>query len=164
MERGGEVITRVVQGRAERWIIPEIKENVARGTFIATDDANAFQNLGVKGGYTHEVVNHSAKEYVRGRVHTNTIEAFWSMVKRTIEGTHIWVSKKYLPTYLREIEYRWNLRDQPSLMFELLIQAFPGRRWLRQHRVKQLIEAVLRLVFFHRASRLVEGQAHWRLH
>jgi hypothetical protein len=75
-------------------------------------------------GYRHERVNHSAKEYVRGEWHTNTIEGFWSMVNRTVAGTHIHVSAKYLPTYLGEIEYRWNLRKRPDLMFPLLLASF----------------------------------------
>src|SRR5437879_2728819 len=70
----------------------------------------------------------SAKEYVRGDVHTNSIESFWSQVKRGINGTYVWVSKKHLQLYLREFEYRHNLRRQPALMFELLLQAFPKVR------------------------------------
>lgn len=63
-----------------------------------------------------------------GDVHTNIIEAFWGNVKRGINGTYVWVSKKHLQTYLREFEYRHNLRQQPHLMFELLLQAFPKVR------------------------------------
>jgi hypothetical protein len=73
--------------------------------------------------HNHEAVNHSAKEYVRGDIHTNTIESFWSQVKRGINGTYVWVSKKHLQLYLREFEYRH--KKQPRLMFELLLQAFP---------------------------------------
>jgi len=76
-------------------------------------------------GFDHQTVDHSAKEYVRGDVHTNNIEAFWANVKRGINGTYVWVSKKHLQTYLREFEYRHNLRQQPHLTFELLLQAFP---------------------------------------
>lgn len=76
-------------------------------------------------GFEHAAFDHSAKEYVRGDVHTNSIEPFWSQVKRGISGTYVWVSKKHLQTDLREFEYRHNLRKQPALMFELLLQAFP---------------------------------------
>ena len=68
------------------------------------------------------------EEYVRGDVHTNSIESFWSHVKRGINGTYVWISKKHLQLYLREFEYRHNLRKQPALMFELLLQAFPKVR------------------------------------
>ena len=79
-------------------------------------------------GYRHGVVNHSIKEYVRGDVHTNTIEAFWANVKRGIKGTYVWVSKKHLQNYLREFEYRHNLRRQPALMFSLLVSSFSQER------------------------------------
>ncbi len=69
-----------------------------------------------------------AKEYVRGSVHTNTIEAFWANLKRGIKGTYVWVSKKHLQSYLREFEYRHNLRHAPYLIFDCLLQAFPKVR------------------------------------
>lgn len=124
LERGGEVITRVVPNRSGATINRTIFENVRPGTHIVTDEGKPFINIS-RFGYRHSWVNHSAKEWVRGPVHTNTIEAFWAMVKRTISGTHIWVSEKHLPKYLAETEFRWNLRKQPSLMFDLLLQAFP---------------------------------------
>lgn len=124
VERGGEVITRVVPDRSAPRIVGILREHVRLGSRIATDEALAFKSLGSH-GYRHETVNHAAKEWARGDTHTNTIEAFWSMVKRTISGTHIWVSPKHLPKYLGEIEYRWNLRRTPSLMFDLLLASFP---------------------------------------
>lgn len=71
------------------------------------------------------MVSHKSEEYVRGSVHTNTIEAFWSNFKRSIAGTYVAVSKKHLQTYLREFEYRHNLRKSPHLMMDVLLQAFP---------------------------------------
>ncbi len=79
-------------------------------------------------GYEHEAVNHSAKEYMRGDVHTSTIEAFWANMKRGISGTYVWVSKKHLQTYLREFEYRHSLRRTPYLMFDCLLHVFPKVR------------------------------------
>ena len=123
VERDGEVITRVIPDRQEATVIPLIVQNVKRGARIATDEAKAFLAISAH-GFRHSTVNHAAKEYVRGDTHTNTIEGFWAVVKRTIKGTHVWVSKKYLPLYLGEIEYRFNLRRSPSVMFDLLVQAF----------------------------------------
>ena len=71
--------------------------------------------------YNHESVNHSEKEYVRGDAHTNTIESYWSLLKRGINGTYIHVSKKHLQKYLWEFEYRHNLRRSPHLMVDLLL-------------------------------------------
>jgi transposase len=62
---------------------------------VHTDEASNFKLLTEKYGYDHEAVDHSAKEYVRGDVHTNSIESFWSQVKRGINGTYVWVSKKH---------------------------------------------------------------------
>lgn len=122
-ERGGDVVTRIIPDRSEFQTTPVIKEFVRPGSKLTTDDWTAYRRLNEE-GYRHERVNHSAKEYVRGEWHTNTIEGFWSMVNRTIAGTHIHVSSKYLPAYLGEIEYRWNLRKDPHLMFPLLMASF----------------------------------------
>jgi transposase len=128
IERGGDVLTRHVQDRANSTIVPHIVKYVKAGSRISTDDWTGYNALVERHGYDHETVNHSAKEYVRDDIHTNSIESFWSQVKRGINGTYVWVSKKHLQTYLREFEYRHNLRRQPALMFELLLQAFPKVR------------------------------------
>jgi len=124
VERGGEVITRVVESRRGNHVTPHIAEHVKTGSRVATDEARAFLALR-HNGYRHGTVNHSQQEYVRGDVHTNTIEAFWGSVKRAIQGTYISVSKKHLPTYLQEFEFRYNLRNHPHLMIEALMLAFP---------------------------------------
>jgi transposase len=124
VERRGEIITRVIPDRREVTVASEIIGAVAYGARVATDEAKAFMHLR-QYGYAHGTVNHAAKEYVRGEVHTNTIEGFWSWLKRGVNGTHVWVSPKHLPKYLGEFEYRFNLRKQPALMFELLLRAFP---------------------------------------
>jgi transposase len=88
-----------------------------------TDDAQVYNGLDIQ-GYAHESVNHSAEEYVRGDAHTNTIESFWSMLRRSINGTYIHVSKKHLQKYLWEFEYRHNLRHSPDLILPALLQVF----------------------------------------
>ncbi|MBX3492030.1 MAG: IS1595 family transposase [Parvibaculum sp.] len=124
VERGGDVITRIVAERGGFFVVPRIIEHVKPGSRIATDEAGAFKGLADE-GFRHGTVNHSKKEYVRGDVHTNSIEAFWSSLKRGISGTHVWVSPQHLQKYLGEFEFRHNLRKRPHLMFELLLQAFP---------------------------------------
>jgi transposase len=122
--RGGEVIARVVNSRRSIDVIPEVLTWVKPGTKVATDEALAYRVLKEE-GYLHAAVNHSAGEYVNGEVHTNTIEAFWGCLKRGIQGTYVWVSPKHLQKYLWEFEFRHNLRTQPHLMMDLLLQAFP---------------------------------------
>ncbi len=132
VERGGDVVTRHVMDRSAGSVVPHIVKHVKPGSFIHTDEAAAFRSLTERHGYWHATVDHSAKEYVRftdgDPVHTNTIEAFWANVKRGINGTYVSVSKKYLQTYLREFEYRHNLRHAPYLMFDCLLAAFPQVR------------------------------------
>jgi hypothetical protein len=73
-------------------------------------------------GYEHKRINHSAKVYVAGEVHTNTIEGFWSLVKRGIGGVYHSVSAKYLQTYLNEYSFRYNRRDSGNLIFAALLE------------------------------------------
>lgn len=123
-ERKGHILTRVIDRRTANAVIPHVVQWIKPGSRVATDEARAFNELAAH-GYLHGTVNHKAKEYVRGPVHTNTIEAFWASLKRGINGTHVWVSKKHLQKYLWEFEFRHNLRREPDSMFRLLMQAFP---------------------------------------
>lgn len=104
-------------------VTPHTLNNVVQGAKIATDDACAFRKLNSR-GFRHASINHRAGEYICGPVHMNTIEDFRAWMKRPIYGTHIWVSAKNLPKYLGEMEYRFNLRKSPELMFDLLVLAF----------------------------------------
>jgi transposase len=123
VERDGDILARQIAGRHTNQILPQVKRWVVEGSRVMTDDALVCRGLDIH-GFDHESVNHSAYEYVRGDAHTNTIESFWAMLKRGINGTYIHVSKKHLPKYLAEFEYRHNLRRSPHLMFEILLIAF----------------------------------------
>ena len=78
---------------------------------------SAYNPLTAK-GYKHEIVNHSTHEYARGIVHTNTIEGFWSLVKRGIGGVYHNVSPKYLQSYVNEYSFRYNHRKDETPMFQ----------------------------------------------
>ena len=65
------------------------------------------------------------RQHRRGQVHTNTIDGYWSQLKRGISGTYVSVSRKHLEKYLKEFEYRYNMRDLQEVMFDLLLAAFP---------------------------------------
>lgn len=124
IERGGDVVTRILPDRRENTVVPHFHEWVKPGSRVATDEERSFRNL-VEYGYLHGTVKHREGEYVNGPIHTNNVEAFWGHVKRSIKGTYVNVSPKWLQTYLWEFEYRQNLRKQPHVMLELLLQAFP---------------------------------------
>lgn len=121
VERDGNVMTRVVPDSSRNSLEVTVTQNVLPGSRISTDEHHGYSDL-KNCGFQHESVNHHRKEYVRGDVHTNTIEGFWAMIKRSIRGTHIHVSKTHLPKYLGEFEFRWNLRHHPEVMFPLLLK------------------------------------------
>ena len=78
-------------------------------------------------GYVHRRINHSAHVYVHGDIHTNSVEGFWSLIKRGIGGVYHSVSKKYLQTYLDEYSWRYNRRDQGNLLFKVLLEQVSRR-------------------------------------
>ncbi len=123
LERGGDLYTEVVPNAAGKSLIPPIVRHVPKGTRISSDEWAPYRVLPSL-GYKHDTVEHRAKEYARGDVHVNTLEGFWSMLKRSIRGTHIHVSRKHLPKYLGEFEFRWNLRHAPETMFARLLMSF----------------------------------------
>ena len=119
-QRQGPVKSQVVPDAKRRTIEPIIRENVRKGSAVHTDEWWAYSKLGQR-GYEHQSVNHSAEEWVRGDCHTNSIEGYWSQVKRSIRGTHIHVSGKHLPKYLAEFDFRHNTRSMPDQMFPILV-------------------------------------------
>jgi transposase-like protein len=121
VQRGGDVITRVIPNTQGTSIIPTVIQKVNPLATISTDEAPVYAKLKAL-GYRHDAVSHRQNEYVRGPVHTNMIEAFWSILKRSIKGTHVHVSTQHLPKYLGEFEFRWNLRHDPAAMFPLLLK------------------------------------------
>jgi len=123
LERNGELFTKVVPNASGKSLILPILDNVPEGTRISSDEwlpYRALTNL----GYKHDTVNHRAKEYARGDVHVNSLEGFWSILKRSIRGTHVHVSRKHLDKYLGEFEYRYNMRKHPEVMFARLLLSF----------------------------------------
>lgn len=124
VERDGRAMTTHVKSSGVRVLVPAIKEGVALSAQIYSDEYRSYKSL-PKHGYTHTTVNHSALEYVRGNAHTNTIEGFWSQLKRSIDGTYHAVSPKYLQSYLNEFTFRYNLRAVPICPVLLELAAKP---------------------------------------
>jgi transposase len=123
VERQGDVITRVVENVRRSTLEPHIVDNVRKGSTVSTDELQSYAKL-ARLGYEHVAVNHSQEIWVRGKHHTNTLEGFWSLVKRSIRGTHVHVSRKHLSKYLGEFEFRWNCRHAPERMLPRLLQSF----------------------------------------
>lgn len=119
VERRGGVIAKVVDNVTTANVIGHIRKNVTPGTSICSDELAAY-NYTTRLGYKHFRVNHGRGEYVRKNIHTNTIEGFWSQVKRSIDGTYHSVSRQHLTSYINEFSYRYNHRYD-ACMFSSLV-------------------------------------------
>jgi transposase-like protein len=127
LERGGDVRAKVVPTRTAPVLQAEIRANVAPGTILYTDAFASYRH-GMEADYVHEVIDHS-ESYVRGRVHTNGIENFWSLFKRVIYGTHHSVEPFHLDRYLGETVLRFNTRKMTDASrFSMTTARTAGRR------------------------------------
>jgi transposase-like protein len=116
VERQGKVATQVVSNVQANTLLPIVKEKVLPDSLVYTDELPSYNQLSQM-GYDHKRVHHGAKVYVMGNAHTNTIESFWSLTKRGIDGVHHAVSGKYLQDYINAYSFRWNYRDDGTPMF-----------------------------------------------
>ena len=123
VERGGDIMTRVVPDVKKVSLIPHIVRNVEMSSTVSTDELRSYGRLKAL-GYKHGTVEHGAEEWRKGIHHTNSIEGFWARLKLSTRGTHIHVSRKHLPKYLAEFEFRYNMRSVPTLMFYHLLESF----------------------------------------
>lgn len=116
----------VIKGTDRETMHPVIRENVAPGSNLYTDAWAAYRGLSPE--YNHQVIDH-AVEYVRGAVHTNGAENFFSLLKRTIKGTYISVEPFHLGRYLDEQSFRFNEREQnDSGRFRTVLSSVSGKR------------------------------------
>lgn len=109
LKRDGELRAAHLPNSTRETIQNTVRENVSTDARLITDRAQQYKTLH---DYDHHAVNHSLGEYVRGDVHTNSIESVWALFKRQVNGTHHWVSKKHLQAYINEMTWRFNRRDQ----------------------------------------------------
>ena len=126
LERHGEVRTKVVPDTKSRTLQVEVRENVEPGSEVHTDALASYRGLDPE--YVHNVVDH-AETYVRGHVHTNGLENFWSLLKRGIEGTYVSVEPFHLFRYLDEQGFRFNEREgEDKDRFAKALGNIAGRR------------------------------------
>ncbi|MEM7630062.1 MAG: IS1595 family transposase [Planctomycetota bacterium] len=110
VQRGGSVRTRIIPTVNSANVKGIVRDNVDRSARVVTDQERGYRGLGPEFA-AHDSVNHGAREYVRGDVHTNTIEGFFSRVKRGLNGTYHAVSREHLHRYLSQFEFAYNTRD-----------------------------------------------------
>ncbi len=126
VERSGKVIAKHVPNTTMETLSHEILKNVKETAKLYTDEYTSYARM--KRVYDHSVVKHSQHQYVNGRVHTNTIEGFWSLLKRGIFGIYHFTSKKHLQLYVDEFVFRYNSRKQPEAMrFNLFLKNIENR-------------------------------------
>jgi transposase-like protein len=118
--RKGNVVCQMVEdadfATYDDFVRKAVSSNVS---LVATDESHHYRHLR-RMGFPHDTVTHSRKEYVRGEIHTQTIDSFWSLLKRGIMGSYHQVSRDYLPLYLNEFSWRYNNRKNPDIFADLL--------------------------------------------
>src|SRR5205809_4439176 len=127
VERGGKVQTTVVENRKKKTLQDEVKKRIEAGAALYTDELLSYE--GLEGRYAHQVINH-ALSYVEGAVHTNTMENFWSLLKRGLHGTYVSVEPFHLFRYLDEQAFRYNNRKElnDAGRFSLVVSQIVGKR------------------------------------
>lgn len=132
LERGGNIRARVAKDRSAPAVCGIVREHVMTDTQVFTDKLLSYKELA--DNYGHEVIDH-AEGYVRGQVHTNGLENFWSLLKRGLHGTYVSVEPFHLFRYLDEQMFRYNNRKHPNReplsdreRFDLSLANIAGRR------------------------------------
>ena len=128
VERGGDVVAKVVPTGIGKPNAQDFIDKVVSpdAELLVTDTGVAYRSI--QGYPQHRLVNHSKREFVRGKVHTQTIESVWSMLKRQIVGTHHWVSEKHLQQYVSEMTWRMSRREMsPQERINTLFAHVEGR-------------------------------------
>lgn len=110
LERDGKVFTQVVKDVNRETVLPIVRGQISSTAMLVTDSSHMYTPINET--HEHHVINHTDGEYVRGFVHTNGIEGYWSLLKRGIIGIYHYVSPKHLSRYCDEFSYRYNTRKQ----------------------------------------------------
>jgi hypothetical protein len=126
LEQGGRVRAAVVPNRRKGTLQAEVKKHVEAGAALCTDALLSYE--GLASDYAHQVVDH-AVQYLDGRIHTNGLENFWSLLKRGISGTYVSVELFHLFRYLDEQAFRFNSRKATDIdRFNMALSGILGKR------------------------------------
>jgi transposase-like protein len=122
VERDGRAKTFHIPAVNRYHVIDKLKDNIAvDASALYTDDSRLYERMPAN-VQKHEIVNHSAKEWVRGDVHTGTIDGYWGLLKRGVIGSFHQISVKHLHRYLSEFQFKWNNRKSQDI-FALVVAA-----------------------------------------
>lgn len=120
VQRGGRVVAKVIPYRETKILLDNIQEYVERGSQIMSDEHSAYKKVHWF-GYKHGYTKHGKKHYVKGKIHTNSVEGLWSIIKNGIRGSYHSISPKHLQSYLDEFSFRYNYRASDVPVFQLLL-------------------------------------------
>ncbi len=128
VQRKGQVLPKAVADVSGPSLLSTIQKHVVPGSMIYTDEFGGYDGIrsirtqcGAPASYRHRRIKHSDKVYARGDIHTNTVEGFWSLVKRGISGVYHSVGQKYLQSYLDEYTFRYNRREMGNQQFRAIL-------------------------------------------
>jgi transposase len=134
VQRKGKVIAKATKDVSGATMLGIVREFVLPASTIYTDEMRSYDGIGTMltkdgrpAGYVHRRIRHNSKVYVIGNVHTNTVEGFWSLIKRGIGGVYHSVSQKYLQSYLDEYSFRYNRREMGNQQFRAILQRVSER-------------------------------------
>lgn len=142
VERNGNVVLKVVDRLTSSTMMQILKDNVnINNAILMTDDFKSYKSFDEM--VQHLTINHS-KGYSKGIVHVNTIEGFWSIVKNSIKGNYVAISKKYLPFYLVQAQYIYNRRDAGhDLLKEFIQRALSEPKCLIYYKPKKAVKSIV---------------------
>lgn len=127
IKRGGSVIAQVIPNTKQKTLKVMIENHVKKGSDLYSDEWYRHSNL--ERNFKHQIVNHRAKQYVNGKASTNSIENFWSHLKRGIYGIYHWISRKHTQRYVNEFAFRFNTRKYSDKdRFDLMLSSAVGKR------------------------------------
>lgn len=128
VQRGGKVVARVIPDVTAESLTGLVRKHVTPGSVVYTDELNSYRRVGFlrdsQGkhlNFRHRTIRHKDGIYVRGDVHTNSVEGFWSLIKRGISGVYHSVSPEYLQSYLDEYTFRYNRRHEGNQQFRAIL-------------------------------------------
>jgi transposase-like protein len=120
LQRDGRFEARKIPTASRKVLVGIIKDRVSKDAKVFTDELAAYN--AVEKTHRHNTVNHSMEEWVRGTVHTNSVENAWSLFKRSIVGSYHQISRKHMDAYLDEFEWRFNNRQNPHLFRDTVVR------------------------------------------
>jgi transposase-like protein len=135
LQRDGTFEARTIKRATRKILTGIVRDRVTKGAKVYTDELPAYKSLDRT--YEHGKVMHHRDEWVRGDVHTNSVESAWSLFKRSIVGSFHQISRKHMDAYLDEFEWRFNNRENPFLFRDTLIRLVSSSKMEYKELVKK---------------------------